>query len=320
MKRSLLTALAIIAACRSQSTGSPTATGTLQYVEIDVAPVAPARVVRVDRREGEAVLAGDTLVVLTQATIRPNVEAMQARVDAAAARLRQLVAGARKTDIERANADLRAAQSEADRLARDVDRLTPLADRGSVSRQQLDVAQSAGRTAAARRDAAQQIVNTLKAGARPEEIDAARSELANAQAAVRGATATQSDMVLLSPTAGTIITRSAEPGEVVVPGVPTMTVADVSRPFVRVFVSGAVLPLLNVGDSVSATLDAFPDRSFKGRIAAIATKAEFTPRIALTRDERADLLFAVRVEFVDATRMLKAGLPLTVRFDASGGR
>ena len=302
----------LVTACRSQSATEATATGTLQYVEIDVAPVAAARVLSVDRREGQGVQAGDTLVVLTQATLRPNVDAMQARVKTAEARLRQLLAGARTTDIERASADLRAAQSEADRLGRDVERLTPLADRGNVSRQQLDLAQTAARTAGARRDATQQIVNTLRAGARPEEVDAARSELANAQAAVRAATATQSDMVLTSPISGLVITRSAEPGEVVVPGVPTMTVADVARPFVRVFVNEMILPSLRVGDSLSATLDAFPDRQFKGRISAIGTRAEYTPRVAMTRDERADLVFAVRVEFADSSGTLKAGLPITV--------
>ena len=316
MKAHVCWALALVAACHSTPSGSiAEATGTLQYVEIDIAPVAPGRVVRVDRREGETVKAGDTLAVLTQATLAPNVDAMQARVRAADARLRQLVAGSRASDIERAAADLRAAQSEADRTQRDVDRLSPLAERGNVSRQQIDAAQSAARTAAARRDAAQQTLRTLQSGARPEEIDAARSELANAQAAVRAATATQADMVLTSPINGTVVTRAAEPGEVVVPGSPVLTVADVKRPYVRVYVDQLTLPKLQVGLIAAATLDAFPDKVFSGRIAAISTKAQFTPRVALTKDERADLMFAVRVEFEDNSGVLKAGLPVTVRFN-----
>jgi HlyD family secretion protein len=304
----------VLAGCSSHASSAGDATGTLQYVEIDVAPVAAARVVTVNRREGEPVRAGDTLAVLTQATLAPNIEGMQARVKTAEARLRQLLAGARSTDIERASAELRAAQSEADRLARDVERLAPLATQGNISRQQLDVAQTAARTANARRDAAQQSLKTLIAGARVEEVDGARSELANAQAAVRAATATQSDMVLTSPIDGSVISRAAEPGEVVVPGVPIMTVADATRPFVRVFVSQIILPTLRVGEAATATLDAFPDRRFTGRITAIGTKAEYTPRVALTRDERADLVFAVRVEFADSSGTLKAGLPVTVHF------
>jgi HlyD family secretion protein len=310
----------LVAACRSSSTSPSTATGTLQYVEIDVAPVEPGRVVRVTRREGESVHAGDTLVVITEATVRPNVDALQARVQTAQAKLRDLLAGSRPTDISGAEADVRGAQSEVDRLTRDLDRLTPLAARGDIPHQQLDDAQSAVKMATAKREAAQQVVNTLKAGARPDEIDAARAEVSAAQAALRGGTATQGDMVLTSPIDGAVITRAVEPGEVVVPGAPTMTVADVSRPYVRVYVNQTVLPILHVGDSVSATLDAFPDKVFKGRITAIATRAEFTPRVALTRDERADLVFGVRVEFVDTSGMLKGGLPLTVSFAAAGSK
>jgi membrane fusion protein YbhG len=317
MKASLVVALMLAAACRPSS-GTSTATGTLQYVEIDVAPVEAGRVVRVTRREGESVGVGDTLVVITQAAVRPNVDALAARVQTTQAKLRDLLAGSRSTEISRAEADVRGAQSEVDRLNRDVDRLAPLAAHGDIPRQQLDAAQSAARMAAAKRDATQQVVNTLKAGARPEEIDAARAEVSAAQAALRGGAATQADMVLTSPIGGAVITRAVEPGEVVVPGAPTMTVADVTRPFVRVYVNQTLLPLIHVGDTVSAALDAFPDKAFKGRIAAISTRAEFTPRVALTRDERADLVFGVRVEFVDTSAMLKAGLPVTVSFAATG--
>ena len=314
MKLALTLALVLATACRSQAASDATATGTLQYVEIDVAPLAAGRVVRVNWREGASVRAGDTLVVITQAAVRPNVDAFQARVQTAEARLDQATAGTRSTEIARAQADVRGAQSEVDRLTHDVDRLTPLADKGEIPQKQLDDARGAVRMAAARRDAAQQIVNTLSAGARPQEIEAARSEVVAAEAALRGARATQSDMVLTSPIAGTVITRLAEPGETAVPGVPMMTIADVSRPFVRVFVNELTLPSLHVGDDVTATLDAFPDKKIDGKISAIGTRAEYTPRVALTRDERADLVFAVRVEFVDASGTLKAGLPITVRF------
>jgi HlyD family secretion protein len=317
VKASLAVFLVLAAACRSQPTTDAGATGTLQYVEIDVAPLAAARVVRVDRREGDVVKAGDTLVVLTQATLRPNVEAQQARVTTASARLLDLVAGARPTEIAQAESELRAAQAEADRTARDVERLAPLAEKAEISKQDFDAAQTASRTAAARRDAVRDRLRTLQAGARPEEIDAARSEVAAAQAALRAATATQSDLVLTSPVSGTVITRVAEPGAAISAGAPAMTVADVARPFVRVYVNQAVLPTLHVGSSVTATLDEFPGKSFAGRIAAIATQAEFTPRVALTRDERADLVFAVRIEFIDMSGMLKAGLPVTVRFGAA---
>jgi HlyD family secretion protein len=61
-----------------------------------------------------------------------------------------------------------------------------------------------------------------------------------------------------------------------------------------------------------ARLDGFPDHPIPGRVAAIKPKAEFTPRVALTEEERADLLFGVKVELSDTTGLLRPGLPATV--------
>jgi HlyD family secretion protein len=309
--------LLLFAACRSQQDGGPAATGTLEYVEIDVAPLVPARVVRVPRREGEKVNGGDTLVVLTQPSAGPETEVQRARVTAAEARLRQAIAGPRNTEIDRTAAELRAIQPEVDRQSREVDRLTPLAKKGEIPQRELDDARAALSAAAGQRDAMQEALKTMRSGSRPEEIAAARAEVAAARAALSAATATQKDLVLVAPVSGTVITRSVEPGEAIGAGVPAISIADVSRPFVKVYVGETVLPDLHVGQTASATLDAYPDKKFTGKIAAIATKAEFTPRVALTRDERADLLFAVRVEFDDSSGMLKAGLPVTVSFAAA---
>jgi HlyD family secretion protein len=82
---------------------------------------------------------------------------------------------------------------------------------------------------------------------------------------------------------------------------------------VRVYVDERALPRIVVGQRATATLDAFPDRAFTGTVVALNDKAEFTPRVALTESERADLLFGVKVQFTDSTGMLKAGLPVTVR-------
>ncbi|MEP6692040.1 MAG: HlyD family efflux transporter periplasmic adaptor subunit, partial [Gemmatimonadaceae bacterium] len=122
-----------------------------------------------------------------------------------------------------------------------------------------------------------------------------------------------SDLVLVSPVAGVVTSRNAEPGEVLGAGQAALIVGDVARPFVRIYVDERAFPLVRVGQSAVATLDAFPQRKFRGRVSAVASKAEFTPRVALTENERADLLFGVKIELTDSASMLKAGLPVTVR-------
>jgi len=282
---------------------------------VDVSPSMPARVARVWVDEGAAVRAGDTLVTLTVPTIAGDVAARRARASAASAEVRDLEAGARTTDLRRASAELRAAEAEANRTARDVERLTPLAAQHTVSAQQLDAARAAAATAAARRDAARQALATLQQGTRPEQVRAARAEAQAARASLAQGEATARDLVLVAPVAGTVLGRHAEPGEVLGAGQAAVTIGETARPWTRIYVDERALPLVQVGQRATAVLDAFPDRAFDGRVVAVSDRAEFTPRVALTEEQRADLLFGVKVAFDDSTGMLKAGLPVTVTLD-----
>jgi len=312
----LLILLLPLSSCRRDpADGRVRGVGTIEVVEVDVAPSTPGRVARVWVDEGATVHAGDTLVTLTVPTLAADVEARRARASAASATLRDLEAGARTSELARAAADVRAAEAEAVRTARDVERLTPLAAQSTVSAQQLDAARAAAAMAAARRDAARQALQTLREGTRPERVQAARADVAAARAAVAQAQATQRDLVLVAPVSGAVLGRHAEPGEVLGAGQAAVTLGETSRPYTRIYVDERALPLVQVGQRATAVLDAFPDRAFEGRVVAVSDRAEFTPRVALTEEQRADLLFGVKVEFDDGTGMLKSGLPVTVTLD-----
>ena len=315
----LTTVLALaLAACRREEGDRIEGTGTLEVVEVDVAPMTPARVLRVWRQEGDTVREGDTLVSLTQSTVRADVDARRARVASAEAQLRDLEAGARPAEINRAEAELRAAESEAARAAQDLERITALAQSGTVSVQQLDAARTAVAQSAARRDAARDAVRLLREGARRERVAGARAEVENARAALAAAVQTAADLVLLAPVSGTVMVRNAEPGEVLGAGMAALTLGETARPYVRIYINQRALPRVRLGAQADGVLDGLPDRHFTGHVVAINNKAEFTPRVALTEEERADLVFGVKVAFVDsaATGALKPGLPITVRIAA----
>ncbi|HEX2077240.1 MAG TPA: HlyD family efflux transporter periplasmic adaptor subunit [Longimicrobium sp.] len=306
--------LLILGACDPDA--PPHATGTVEIVEIDVSPMQPARILEVRVREGDTVRAGQVLAVLEQPATEGQVPLGQAQVSSARARLRDLEAGPRAPEIERAEAELRVRQAEAERAAREAERLRVLQEAGAVSRQVLDNARAAATQAAALRDAARENLRLVRQGAREGQVEAARAEVAGAEAALQSARETAGELTLTAPVDGVVMLRTAEPGETVAAGQPVLTLGDPRRPWTRVYVDQRVLPTLRVGQTVTARLDAFPDRPFRGRIAALSPRAEFTPRVALTEDEREDLLFGVRVEFDDASGMLKAGLPLTVELPA----
>lgn len=306
----------LLASCARPAGDAVEATGTLEVVEVSVSPMVVARVERVLVAEGAVVRAGDTLAILTLPTLRADVTQREARAAAAGAALDEVEKGARPAELARAQSELAAAEADAVRAGKDAERLRGLAERQVVSAQQFDAARALAATTTARRDALRSTLSLLQEGARTERIRAARADARGAEAAVQGARATQRDLVLVAPVAGTVTSRAAEPGEVVAPGQAVLTIGETKRQTVRVFVSQAGLSRVQAGQQVHAELDAFPGRAFQGRVVAISTKAEFTPRVALTEKERADLLFGVKVEFADTTGLLKAGLPITVHIDA----
>jgi HlyD family secretion protein len=311
-----LCCLIALSSCARPSTATVEATGTLEVVEVDVSPTSPGRVARVLVDEGAAVRAGDTLAVLTIPTLSADVAQREAKAASASAVFQEAERGPRAAEIASAAAELAAAEAAADRASRDVERLRPLAARQNVSAQDFDAARALAAGMAGHRDALRAQLQLLREGTRPERIHAAEADARGARASVASALATARDLVLVSPVTGTVTNRSAEPGEVIGAGQAALTVAQTGRQTVRVYVSEAVLPRVRVGQNVHGLLDAFPDHEFKGRVVSLSTQAEFTPRVALTEKERADLLFGVKVEFSDTTGMLKAGLPITVRIDA----
>ncbi|HJU89917.1 MAG TPA: HlyD family efflux transporter periplasmic adaptor subunit [Gemmatimonadaceae bacterium] len=318
--RSLFVTLALLSWACAGDDGSPLeVNGTIEVKQADVAPMTAARVVRVLVDEGDVVRQGDTVVTLEQTTLPSDIEQRRSRVAAAEAALRDLQAGARPAEIERAEAELRAAEAEAVRTARDVERFRPLVASGSVSQQQLDAAIAAARSAAGARDAAREALRLARQGARPQQVQAARAEVAAARAALDAARATASDLLLLAPVDGTVLSRHAEPGEVLGAAQSALTIGETAQPWVRVYVNQRVIPRLNVGDTATVVLDGLPDRPLRGRVSAISPRAEFTPRVALTEEERADLVFGVKVELLDGITLAKAGLPATVRLHPSSG-
>jgi len=312
MSRALWLGILLVSGCSRDGRDSVVATGTLEAVEVDVAPFAPGRVIRVLVNEGDSVRPGDTLAVLVQPTSQAVIEQNRAQVEATRASLNEAQNGPRGPEIRRAEAELNAATAEVVRTTKDLERARTLAAKGSIPLQQRDAAEEAARQALAHRDAARQSLLLLRQGTRPERIASARAQVTGAQAGLSGAVASAADLTLTAPVRGVVLSRNAEPGDILTIGQSAVTLGEAQRPWVRVYVNARDLPSISVGRAARGVLDNMPNRIFNGRVVAINTKAEFTPRVALTEDERADLMFGVKVEFSDSTGALKPGLPITV--------
>ena len=316
MKRTRAAQLVVLMFILSGCNRAPVndASGTIEFTQTDVASTVPARVDRVLVQEGASVKAGDTLAVLEQTGLPQDIQQRRSRLAAAESELADLSRGARPAELDRARAELRSATSEADRTAADSIRLSRLLAAGAISQSDFDAAASAARVTGARRDAARDALRLLEAGARPDRIAAARAAVATARAQLAMGEAVIGDLVLTAPVDGQVLARYVEPGEVLSAGVPVLSLGDARHAWVRVYVRAPLFAAIHVGDTVPITIDGLPGESFAGIVSALATTAEFTPRVALTEQERADLLFGVKVELSDSTGRLKAGLPATAHF------
>lgn len=114
---------------------------------------------------------------------------------------------------------------------------------------------------------------------------------------------------ITNPIKGTVLTKYAEPGEVTAFGKPLYKLANLSEMILRVFVSETQLPQLKIGQEVTVKIDGLEEmKSYKGTISWIASQAEFTPKIIQTKEERVNLVYALKIK-VKNDGSLKIGMP-----------
>lgn len=121
--------------------------------------------------------------------------------------------------------------------------------------------------------------------------------------------------IVRAPSGGTILESYVEQGELAAPGKPLFKMANLSTLTLKVYVSGAQLPQVKIGDKVTVLVDktAKENQEFTGRITWISSEAEFTPKIIQTKEERVKLVYAVKVA-VQNDGTLKIGMPGEIRY------
>lgn len=114
---------------------------------------------------------------------------------------------------------------------------------------------------------------------------------------------------ITNPIKGTVLTKYAEAGEITAFGKPLYKIADMSEMTLRVYVSETQLSNIKIGQEVTVKIDGAAEmKSVKGTISWIASQAEFTPKIIQTKEERVNLVYAVKVK-IKNDGSLKIGMP-----------
>ncbi len=172
--------------------------------------------------------------------------------------------------------------------------------KAGASAQAIQAMNSAVGVAAFQRDATQAQLELLKAGARPEQIDAAQAQIEQAQAALEAAQAQLAQTVLRAPFAGTVVRLSTEIGEIVTPGTPLLVLADLSQWRMKTTdLSETDVVLIEPGQKATVTLEAFKDQTFTGVVTEISNAAETT---------RGNTTYAVTIQLDPTTAALRWGM------------
>ena len=243
----------------------------------------------------------------------------------------------KQAEAQVATADANLAQAQATyELARyDAEKFTGLAKSGDVSERQgkqartnaeaqAAVVESARKQVAAARGALTTArVNLSNPALRSSQAAAIRTQIAQAQSDVQGsqsaaeraqgqlkeAQANRSDLTVVAPFDGTITTRNAEPGEVVTPGTPIVTIVDLSKIYLRGFVPEGDIGRVKLSQSARIYLDSDPKHPVEAVVSRIDPTASFTPENTYFRDDRVKQVVGVKLQITNPTGSAKPGMP-----------
>lgn len=296
------------------------AAGTVEARESDLGFRTAGKIEVLSVDEGDLIAGGQLLAELEQRELTAALTAAKAQAEAARATLDELTEGFRIEEIEQARAALRAAERRRQDATRDLQRARNLFEDGAISQQALDDRETAATVTASEMQVAGERLRLLESGTRSERISAQRAALAASEAEAERVAALLEYARITAPYAGLITIRHREPGEVVSAGAPVLTLMNPDDRWVRIYVRADRVGRLSIGQSATITADAYPQRTYTGRVVFIASEAEFTPRDVQTTEERVKLVYRVKVQIEgDPSFDLKPGLAADVRLDTDAG-
>jgi HlyD family secretion protein len=290
------------------------------YGSIDVRLVnlgfdASGRIAEMTATEGAVVEAGDVLARLDTRRLELARDAAVAKATTQRERVRELEAGARPEELRKLEAELAVAKTNAANLERSYHRIRDLEKKALASSQQLEDTRTAAMAAADNVRAVEATLALARAGARKEEIAAAKAMQTAFDAEAGLAERNLEEAVLYAPADGIVQTRIMEPGDLVSPERPVYTLALPDPLWARVYLSETSLGKVRPGTPARVFNDSFPGKAYTGWVGYISPSAEFTPKSVQTEETRTDLVYQARVFVCNPQEELRLGMPVTVRLD-----
>jgi HlyD family secretion protein len=286
----LFSALILLASCKSSSNKSD-AYGTFESTEITISSESAGKIIWLKAEEGTQLKIGDSVALIDTVQLSLKREALMAEKKAASNKADYIT-----SQINVIEEQIKTSQVEKARLER-------LFKDGAATQQQIDNIN--GILAVYEKQ-----ISSIKTQNEPvlNEVDAYDKQIAQLDDQIKRS-------YIINPVNGTVLTKYSEANEIVMQGKALYKIADLDYIYLRVYMSGAQLPSLKLEQKVKVFVDKNENenKEYDGTISWISSNAEFTPKIIQTKEERVNLVYAVKVK-VKNDSTLKIGMPGEVKF------
>jgi HlyD family secretion protein len=290
--------------------------GTVQPIRsVNVSPKTSGVLKQLLVNEGDRVQAGQILANMDDANLQGQLIQSKAQLTSAQANLDKLLAGNRPQDIAQAQAQLNSAQAELQQAEAIFKQNQQLMSEGAIAQREITTSQATYNSAKARVDQLRQALNLQQAGTRPEDIAQARAQVMNAEGALKTIQTQIDDTVIRAPFDGVVTRKFSDPGAFVTPttsgsAVSSATSSSIlsiaSANEIAAKVSETNIPKIKVGQRATISADAFPNRSFQGKVTQVATQSTVDQNVTN---------FTVKLSINDPKNELQAGMNVNIKFD-----
>lgn len=261
--------------------------------------------------------------------------------DQAQAAYEEAVAGPRKQEIEAARQSLEQARAELQLAEKTFKRTEELYGKKAASKEDYDQSVSELKVASAKVDVqsaqlalleegtrkeviaqakanldqAQARLELLENGYRTEEVAEAKARMQAAEAAVDVLEKQLQELTIVAPIRSTVEAVDLREGDIIAANAPVLSLLDANRVWVRAYVPGVHLGLVQPGAELDVVVDGYPDRAFKGKVIFLASDGEFTPSNVQTPEERGKRVFRIKVELQGDVSILHPGMSADVHLE-----
>ncbi|MEX2632921.1 MAG: HlyD family efflux transporter periplasmic adaptor subunit [Balneolales bacterium] len=290
MQGILLFTTLLIASCTEENISD--AYGQFEAIETTISAEVPGKILSFNVNEGDELEAGLMIGRIDTIQIVFKIEELKASMKAVETQIAQL-------DAQR---DVLLTQLET--AKNELSRQESLKQNNATTQQQIENSQGRVNTLDRQIVAMETQKQTIYS-----ELDAFRIRIEQAKDQLHRT-------FIINPLSGTILIKFAEPNELATTGRPLYRIANLDTMILRVYLSGAQLPQVRLGGNVDVLIDKddHKNQSLEGTVSWISSKAEFTPRMIQTKEERVTQVYAVKIKVPNPEGRIKIGMPGEANF------